>query len=155
MKISRETFEKLISEYLDGEASPADAQRLLDCIKNSASARNFFLRTCAAHRTLCRLYGKRATFPKLASLDIEELLTFKAPSRLKIAMEWGVVACLFAMSAVLMCAALEVPSASANNADEDLLSDEYDISVARAPQADGEETSILRILPKRSVFILP
>lgn len=155
MKISRDIFENLISEYLDGECSPAEAQVLSDCIKADKSARDFFLRSCAAHKTLCRLYGKEAKLAKLACLDVEELLQVKKPSKFKTAAEWAAVACLFVMAAALMVVALDVPQASADDSESLSANADYDARITDGIRADDSEITIVTIVPKRCVLLLP
>lgn len=158
MKISKDRFERIISSYLDGECSPAEAQQLLDCISANKNLRGFFLRACAMHKAMCRLYGKDPKLPKLASFDVEEFLAPKRVSRFKAISEWTAVAGFFACCAVFMTLALESTSADAAESEDILAADQFDDTHYetyiddKVDTADGE-ISIIKVFPKYSVLL--
>ncbi len=157
MKISRERFEQLISAYLDGEISPEDAQRLLDCVHADARVRNFFLKSCAMHASLCRLYGKRANFQNLASFDVNAALSAKRPSKYRTFAEWLVVGFSFAACASLMTAAWIMRNADQPDADEQTAvnAENYKTLLCDSPEVGNGDITIIKIYPKHSVLLMP
>ncbi len=151
---TNDRFQRLISLYIDGEASPEEIQELFDCIKSNQKAKAFFLRCCAIHKTMCKLYGKSATFAKLASFDVEEALENKKPTKLKLFTEWASVAVLFAICVSSMYFALptnEKDSAkSENNDDNNHL---YQAEIAQDIHIGEAEVAIIKIYPKPPVSL--
>ncbi len=146
---ANDRFQRLISLYIDGEASPEEIQELFDCIKNNQKAKAFFLRCCAIHKTMCKLYGKNATFAKLASFNVEEALENKKPTKLKLFVEWAGVAVLFAICVSSMLIALpanEKNSAKTENNDDK--SHHYQAEITQNMQIDEAEVAIIKIYPK-------
>ena len=153
MKMSKDRFQRLVSLYIDAEASPEEAQELFDCINSDSSARAFFLRCCAIHKTMCKLYGKEASFAKLASLDVESLLANKKPTTFKIVAEWAVVAMLFAVCMGTMAFAIpqndSITSQIENKNDKN---SNYDVEITQQIQVGDGEIAIIKIYPTRPLL---
>ncbi len=157
MKISKERFEQLISAYLDGEISPEHAQQLLDCINADARVRNFFLKSCAMHASLCKLYGKKAVFQNLASFDVNAALSAKKPSKFRTFAEWLVVGVSFAACASLMTAALIMRNSDKTDADGQTAvnAENYKTLLCDSPEVGNGDITIIKIYPKHSVLLMP
>ena len=102
MKISKEKFEELVSAYLDNEATPEEKIEFSKCIRQDREMARIFYREC-------KIYGRE---PTLQELDgVPNPLN---PAKKKIACnaraEWAAATALASAAALLICAALELPS---------------------------------------------
>ena len=151
MKLSKSEFEKLVSAYLDGEIEPPQAQTLSDCIRRDSNARAFFLHSCAVHKAMLNLYGKRAKFPKIAAFDVEKCLESRVVVRRRALSDWSAAACLFAASIGLMCAAMRKPESSA--AEDSLQAPrDFEARIADSLQVSDAEVTIISVYPTRSIL---
>ena len=158
MKITKEKFQDLISAYLDNEASLADAQLLLDCIKADKRLYSFFLRSCAMHKTMCSVYGKKAKFPPLADFDVEKLLTTKKEATLRTFVEWTIVACLFLTSVGLLFLLVYTKENKQTSQEQEVESEKvlnnYNTELCEKVNCQDGDVGIIKVELKHS-FIAP
>jgi hypothetical protein len=154
MKISKERFQALVGAYLDDECSPEETQLLLDCIKADNKLRSFFLRSCAMHKTMCKLYGKEAKFPPLASVNVEKLLSTKKVATMRTAIEWVVVALLFIISATLLFTLFyeKHSQENAQEIDSGKILRNYKTELCSEIDSSDGDACIIKITPKHSVI---
>ncbi len=145
MKNVDNKFQRLISLYIDGEATPEETQELFDCIKNNPKARMYFLRACAIDKAMRKLYGKDTKFARLASFDVEKALVDKKPTKLKVASEWISVAVLMAICACSMYfALLSKEKVPANNSS---VKHNYEAEITQNVQIGDAEVAIIKVYP--------
>lgn len=150
MIITKEAFKKLVSAYLDGEISTDEAQSLFDCINSNKEAKAFFLRSCAMHKNLCKLYGKKFKFQKIAGVDIERLIESPKRSRIRAVSEWSAVACLLIICAGLLSLAISATQVEASEDDDVDYTPQhnYQTKILSKIKAEQNEVSIVEIAPK-------
>ena len=156
MIITKEAFQKLVSAYLDGEISTDEAQSLFDCINSNKEAKAFFLRSCAMHKNLCKLYGREFKFQKIAGVDIERLIESPKRSKIRAISEWGAVACLLIISAGLLSLAISATQVEASEEDDDdvnyIPQHNYQTKILGNIKAEQTEVSIVEIAPKHLIL---
>lgn len=154
MIISKDGFKRLVSEYIDGELSVDKTQQLFDCIRSNPQAKDYFLRSCAMHKTMCKLYGRKVVFTKIAGLDIEKLIEPPKRSKIRAVSEWSAIACLLASCAVFVYIALSPSKAEALEDDSKIQSPtiNYKAHIRNSIKADDSEASIIEVVPERLIF---
>ncbi len=154
MIISKEEFQRLISAYIDGEISAVEAQNLFDCIRSNKDAKTYFLRSCAMHKNLSKLYGRKIKFQRIAGLDVEKLIESPKHAHSRMVSEWSIVACLFVACTILMCVAMNSSQAE-NSEDSDIESfspQNYQTKIHNHIKTDNNEASIIEISPKHLII---
>ncbi len=153
MIINKEEFKRLISAFLDNEASVQETQKLFDCVRANTKAKDYFLHCCAMHKSLNKLYDRKIKFQKMAGINIERLIESEKKLRARSKREWLLIAGLFTTCVALVC--LAIRPIQTNKADDDFVKNKqnnFHAQVNKDIKCNECDASILEVVPRYMVI---